>query len=90
MARDLPQVPEGFDWRAITPDDSPKTPVDVLADPRVRALATPEVVPGGPAYGFSRPLYDFSEGRKAATLGTFDLLETARRTPVALIFGSYT
>jgi len=83
-------LPDGFDWRAFTPDDSPKTPMDVMADPKHQALATASVTQGGPAYDFSSPIYDFSEGRKIATGKTFNLLEAAREKPVALIFGSYT
>ena len=79
-----------FDWRAFTPEDSPKTPMDVLADPTHVALATPEVEPGGPAFGFSGPIYDFSNGRKVITGRHFDLLEAAKEKPVALVFGSYT
>jgi len=28
------KLPEGFDWKAFTPEDSPKTPMEVLADPQ--------------------------------------------------------
>ncbi len=83
-------LPDGFDWRAFTPDDSPKTPMDVMADPHHQALATASVTQDGPAHDFSSPIYDFSEGRKTATGKTFNLLEAAREKPVALIFGSYT
>jgi hypothetical protein len=83
-------LPDGFDWRAFTPDDSPKTPMDVMADPHHQALATASVIQGGPAHDFSSPIYDFSEGRKIDTGATFNLLEAAREKPVALIFGSYT
>jgi hypothetical protein len=83
-------LPEGFDWRAFTPEDSPKTPMDVLADPAHERLATPEVERGGLAYDFTSPVYDFSDGRKVATGRQFGLLEAAREKPVALIFGSYT
>jgi len=84
------QLPDGFDWRAITPDDSPKTPMDVLSDSVHRRLTIPTVQQGARAYDFSSPIYDFSEGRKVVTGGRFNLLETAREKPVALIFGSYT
>ena len=84
------QLPSGFDWKAFTPDDSPKTPMDVLADPVHVALATPAVIQGGPAYDFSSGLYDFSEGRQQSTGREFNLLDAAREKPVALIFGSYT
>jgi hypothetical protein len=84
------KLPSGFDWRAITPEDSPRTPMDVHADPQHVALATAEVTPGGPAFGFSGPVYDFSDGRKVITGRRFDLLEAVREKPVALVFGSYT
>lgn len=84
------KLPPGFDWRAVTPEDSPKTPMDVLADPGHEALATADVALGGPAHDFSGPLYDFSNGQQVITGRRFDLLEAARERPVALIFGSYT
>ena len=79
-----------FDWRSITPEDSPKTPMDVHADPRHRALSTADVVPGGRAYDFTSPIYDFSQGHQVITGRRFSLIEAAREKPVALIFGSYT
>jgi hypothetical protein len=84
------QLPEGFDWRSITPEDSPKTPLDILSDPQHERLATAGVEPGGPAYDFRSEIYDFSDGRKIATGRQFNLLESAREKPVALVFGSYT
>ena len=87
---DQRQLPENFDWKAFTPDDSPRTPMDVLADPVHQNLATASVQPGAPAFGFRRPLFDFSTGRRVDAGGDFDLLEIAREKPVALIFGSYT
>ncbi len=86
----LEKLPEGFDWRAITPDDSPKTPADVLSDPAVQRLGTPDVALGGAAFDFERPLYDFSDGTERATGEQFCLGEAAAKRPVALIFGSYT
>ena len=83
-------LPEGWDWRAITPEDSPLTPMDIMADPAVVALSTPEVRQGEPAYPFSSAVYDFSSGQQVATGRHFDLLTAARTQPVALIFGSYT
>ncbi len=80
----------GFDWRAITPEDSPKTPMEIMADPKHEALSTPEVSPGGAAFDFSTPIYDFSAGQQIITGQRFNLLEAAREKPVALIFGSYT
>ena len=84
------KLPEGFDWRAFTPEDSPKTPMDIMADPEHRRLGNAEVEQGGPAYDFSSEIYDFSEGHKVATGQHFNLLTAAREKPVALVFGSYT
>ena len=80
----------GFDWQAFTPEDSPKTPMDIRADPVHQALSTAEVTQGGPAYDFSSPIYDFSNGQKLITGRGFNLLRAAKEKPVALIFGSYT
>ena len=79
-----------FDWRAFTPEDSPKTPMEVHADPVHQALSSADVIAGGPAYDFSSPVYDFSNGRQVITGRRFNLLEAAREKPVALVFGSYT
>ena len=84
------KLPPGFNWRAFTPDDSPKTPLDVMADPQRQALAAADVVQGGPAHDFSSPVFDFSNGQKVITGRHFNLLDAAREKPVALIFGSYT
>ena len=84
------ELPDNFDWQAFTPADSPKTPMDIMADPQHQRLATAEVSAGGPAYGFSAPVYDFSTGARVATGDVFNLLDSARVQPVALIFGSYT
>jgi hypothetical protein len=84
------KLPSGFDWRSITPEDSPKTPLDMMADPAAKALRTADVEAGGPACDFSSPVYDFSNGHKVITGRRFNLLEAAREKPVALIFGSYT
>lgn len=80
----------GLDWRAFTPEDSPKTPDELWADPAHQALSTPKVIEGGRAHDFSGPIYDFSDGRKVSTDRRFNLFEAAREKPVALIFGSYT
>ena len=82
--------PPGVDWRAFTPEDSPKTPMDVMSDPMMAALSTPQVAAGQPAHDFTREVYDFSEGRQIATGRRFNLLDATREKPVALIFGSYT
>jgi hypothetical protein len=79
-----------FDWRAFTPEDSPRTPMDVLADPVHQDLSTPALAPGDPAYDFDLPLYDFSDGTERATGQRFHLREVADERPVALVFGSYT
>jgi len=83
-------LPEGFDWRQFTPDDSPKTPMDVTEDPKWKDLATADLQAGDTAYQFTSPIYDFSDGTEKATGEHFDLAEVAREKPVALIFGSYT
>lgn len=84
------KLPAGFDWRSITPEDSPKTPMDMMADPEAMALRTADVEAGGPACDFSSPVYDFSNGARVITGRRFNLFEAAREKPVALIFGSYT
>ena len=79
-----------FDWRAFTPEDSPKTPMDVMADPVHQNLQAPEVEQGGPAFDFERPLHDFADGVGRETGQSFRLSQAAAERPVALIFGSYT
>jgi hypothetical protein len=79
-----------FDWQAITPEDSPRTPMDVHADPRHQDLATANLKPGDYAYDFERQIYDYSSGREVATSESFHLSIAAREKPVALVFGSYT
>lgn len=83
-------MPDDFDWRALTPDDSPLTPMDVMADPRHQNLSTPDLKAGDAAYDFTSAVYDFSDGTEVATGGEFNLLRAASEKPVALIFGSYT
>ena len=82
--------PPEFDWRKFTPDDSPKTPMDVMADPRHRDLATASVAVGDLAFSFELPLCDFSDGIERATGKSFHLRAVSDQRPVALIFGSYT
>lgn len=84
------ELPEGFDWRAFTPEDSPKTPMDVMSDPTHTRLATAELKAGDEAYDFTSPVYDFSDGTEKRTGDHFHLAEVALDKPVALIFGSYT
>lgn len=79
-----------FDWRSITPEDSPLTPMDVMSDPVSRDLATPKLSEGDPAFDIELPVFDFSDGSERVTGETFHLSEIARDRPVALIFGSYT
>jgi|GEM_PF-401882 len=81
-------LPKGFDWKAFTPEDSPKTPMDVLAEHR--DLGTPDLAPGDPAFDFELPVFDYSDGTEQATGRSFHLQEVAAERPVALIFGSYT
>jgi hypothetical protein len=80
----------GFDWQAFTPEDSPKTPMDLRADPMHQALSRAQVQQGGPAHDFSSPIYDFSNGHELITGRGFNLIDAAKEKPVALIFGSYT
>ena len=89
MANEAPD-PTKFDWRAFTPDDSPKTPMDVLNDPAQADLATPKLATGDRAHDFDLPVYDFSDGTRSQTDERFQLLPRAESKPVALIFGSYT
>lgn len=79
-----------FDWRSMTPEDSPKTPIDTMKDPELRDLATPKLSVGDPAFDIELPAYDFSDGSERLTDETFHLSAIARDQPVALIFGSYT
>lgn len=79
-----------FNWRAITPEDSPKSPLDLMADPLARDLSTAKLREGELAFDFELALYDFRSGHERATGETFRLQEMARDRPVALIFGSYT
>ncbi len=82
--------PENFDWRAITPENSPKTPMDVMADPKYKDLVTPKVQQGEVAYDFRSVVYDYSDGTERTTDQMFHLAGVAKEKPVALIFGSYT
>jgi hypothetical protein len=79
-----------FDWKSITTEDSPKTPVDLASDPEMRDLSTANVSVGDLAFDFDLPVYDFSDGTERLTGETFHLSEVARERPVALVFGSYT
>ncbi len=79
-----------MDWRAFTPEDSPKTPADVMSDPVHQDLAKAKLGVGDPAFDFELGVYDFSRGAEWSTGRTFRLREVAEHRPVALIFGSYT
>jgi hypothetical protein len=81
---------EGFDWRSMTPEDSPKTPADLFDDEVVRDLSTAKIAVGDDAYDFELPVNDFSDGIERVTDQTMRLSAVARERPVALIFGSYT
>jgi len=85
------QKPERkFDWKSITPEDSPKTPMDVAGDPEMRDLSTPNLAEGDEAFDFDLPVYDFSDGDERLTGDNFHLSNVADDRPVALVFGSYT
>ena len=79
-----------FDWKSITPEDSPKTPVALANDPEMRDLSTPNLAEGDAAFDLELPVYDFSDGDERLTSETFHLSNVADDRPVALIFGSYT
>ena len=81
---------EDFDWKSFTPEDSPKTPMDVMADPKHKDLATAKLGVGDEAVNFELPVLDFSTGIRKVTDRVFNLLTVSREKPVALIFGSYT
>ncbi len=59
-------------------------------DPANQDMATPDVEPGGPAFDFERPVFDFSDGTRRATGERMRLSDVAADRPVALVFGSYT
>lgn len=85
-----PKLPPNFDWRTITPEDSPKTLPELLADPAVQDLGKAKLAVGDPAFDFSLPVYDFATGARVETQHEFSLHAAAAKQPVALIFGSYT
>ncbi len=84
------KLPKGFDWRRITPQDSPRTPEDLFEDVDYLDLSEADLSVGDQAYLFSGELFDFSSGRKDSTGEKFDLAKRFPDKPVALIFGSYT
>ena len=79
-----------FDWRSFTPDDSPMTMPDALADPVHRDLSTAKLAVGDVAFDFELEVGDFSDGTEKPTGEVFHLSARAEARPVALIFGSYT
>lgn len=82
--------PGKMNWRAFTPEDSPKTPMDIMSDPGHLDLATAKLAAGDACFDFELPVYDFSDGTEKATGRTFSLSAATRERPVALVFGSYT
>ncbi len=90
MADTEQKIPDSFDWKALTPDDSPKGLPDVMADPLHQDLSTAKLDEGDVAHDFELSLCDFSDGVKRDTGKTFHLSKAAANRPVALIFGSYT
>jgi hypothetical protein len=83
-------MPEGIDWKAFTPDDSPKTPADLFADPLHRDLSEAKLAEGDVAFDFELPIFDFSDGTRRESGDVLHLSKAAENRPVALIFGSYT
>ncbi len=79
-----------FDWKSITPEDSPRTPPELAEDPEIQDLSTADVAVGGEAFDFDLPVYDFSDGEERLTGDSFHLSKVAGERPVALVFGSYT
>ena len=75
-----------FDWRSITPEDSPKTPMDTMKDPALRDLATPKLSVGDPAFDIELPSYDFSDGNERLTGETFHLSAISRERDDPLQF----
>jgi hypothetical protein len=82
--------PPEIDWRAFTPEDSPKGLPDVYADTALTDLRTPKVAAGDAAFDIELPVYDFSTGVRRTTGSAMRLSDVAAGRPVALIFGSYT
>lgn len=90
MSGSGPKLPAGFDWRSITPEDSPMGLPDLETHPVYQDLVAAKLAPGDPAFDFDLPLYDFSDGTRVETGGRFHLESVAASRPVALVFGSYT
>ena len=79
-----------FDWKSITPEDSPRTPPELAEDSEIQDLSTASVAEGDEAFDFDLPVYDFSDGEERLTGDNFHLSKVAGERPVALVFGSYT
>jgi hypothetical protein len=71
-----------------TPPDSPLTLDDVMSSPSYRALMTPGLAPGDPAFPFDLPVLDPDTHRPSGE--RVRLADIAGSRPVALVFGSYT
>jgi hypothetical protein len=71
-----------------TPADSPLRLADVRASALYRDLSTPKLAAGDPAAPFRLPLLD--PQTRAPSGSVADLAALLGRTPVALVFGSYT
>jgi hypothetical protein len=61
---------------------------DVMSSPRYRDIWTARLAPGDPAFDFELPLLNGAGADARAT--TVRLSSFAGRSPVALVFGSYT
>ena len=70
-----------------TPLDSPLTMEEVMSSPRYRDIWTARLAPGDPAFDFELPRLsrDGDGAGERVRLSSF-----VGRSPVALIFGSYT
>jgi len=89
MAEDpTDRLPAGLDWKAFTPEDSPKGLPDIARE--MKDLGTPDLAVGDVAFDFALPVSDFRDGTERRTGETFHLAAEAATRPVALIFGSYT
>ena len=51
------EMPEGFDWKAFTPDDSPMTPMDLWESEKHQDLSNAAVSEGEPAHPIRLPVF---------------------------------
>jgi hypothetical protein len=72
-----------LEMRSGTPEDSPMTLSDVMSDPGIRDLRTPNLAAGEAAYNFA--LRRLDDPQQPVRLSQF-----TGAKPVALVFGSYT